>query len=63
MQPIIPPERLGIFLPDWGMPRRSIDEFRFFLKHEHKNLIVISPMTDGPQRARLPIPHTKRGAY
>ena len=47
------------FSPLTGECPEGLDEFRFFFKHENKNLIVISPTTDGPQRARLPIPHNR----
>ena len=33
MQPMVPPKRFDIFLPDWGMLRRSRHAHSFLLKH------------------------------
>ena len=41
LQSMIPSKRFGIFPPDWGMLRRSIDTFRFFFKHCSHEFVVL----------------------
>ena len=38
LQPMIPPKRFDIFPPDWGMLRRYLDAFRFFIKQRSRNM-------------------------
>ena len=37
LQPMIPPKRFDIFLPDWGCSE-GLDAFRFFFKQDYKRI-------------------------